>query len=377
MLHFLKDFNAKEQLLGLVQLKGEKTPVLDLFKSNGEKLLAKKVSHYEKFHVLEDGTLAGALNDKDLTLTVNPELASFLSEGHLISIGDEYLSVVSTDPSANTVTVKARGYGDSPVTAHKAEDVVYVIAKMEGEGIITEDYKKTISKEIENYLQENTKSVHLTQQAIDLSQKDAVQLEAEETIAKVNEQAQELERSILYGKGFVDAEGNRSSFSGLKDLMQKYSGNILDAQKNLTDDALDLFIANLVNKGSTVNTFIINPLALNKVFKKMQNVVTINPQDQAKQVAGGVLVGYLPSTMGGQQINFVTSKACRPTDMFVVDDAKLNFIPRTNKTTGQDWVFTITPETNSSSAVVNKTIRTSGTIKVEDISTMGYIVNVF
>ena len=223
MLYFAKDFNAKEQILGYLKLKGKATPVVDLFRSNGEKLLAEKVSHYEKFQVLEDGKLTAKINDvTSTTFSVNPELAKFLSVGHQIAIGDEHFIVKSTDTSANTVTVYERGYASTPKSAHESGEVVYVVAKAEGEGVVTEDYKKTTSVEVVNYLQEFTKSVYITARAINTSQKDATQLEAEETIAKINEQGQELERAFLYGVGKQDPDKGRHTLSGLKNLMTKY-----------------------------------------------------------------------------------------------------------------------------------------------------------
>lgn len=269
MLHFAKEFNTTQQILGYIKLRGEPTPTLDLFRSNGEYLTAEKTSHYEKSHVLQDGKLASSLDNSSTDIVVNPELAHFVSEGHLLSIEDEYVSVKSVDTTTNTITVKSRGYGSTPVSTHTADTPVYVISKVEAEGVVTEDYKKTISKEIVNYLQENTKSVILTQRAINISHKDVNQLEAEETAAKLNEEGQELNRSVLYSKGNFDTEGGRHSIRGLKDLIITYGGSVYDAQKNLTDDKLDLFITSLLQKGSTVNAFILNPLALNKVFKRM------------------------------------------------------------------------------------------------------------
>lgn len=378
MLHFAKDFKAKEQVLGYIQLKGKPTPVVDLFRSNGEKLLAEKVSHFEKFQVLEDGKLTAKINDTtSTTFNVNPELAKFLSVGHQITIGDEHFIVKATDTSANTITVNERGYASTPKSTHESGEVVYVVAKAEGEGVVTEDYKKTASVEVVNYLQEFTKSVHITERAINTSQKDATQLEAEETIAKLNEQGQEIERAFLYGVGKQDTDNGRHTLSGLKNLMTKYGAKIYDAQKDLTDAKLDLLFAELVNKGSEVDTFICNPLALSQVFKKMKNVVNVFQNEMNKQVAGGVITAYMPSTMGGKQINFVVSTACKPTDIFVVNSNALFFLPNQSKRTGADVVLNVVTETNVSSAVVNKTIRTVGTIKVEGVSKMAYIANIF
>lgn len=377
MLYFAKDFNAKEQILGYLKLKGKATPVVDLFRSNGEKLLAEKVSHYEKFQVLEDGKLTAKINDvTSTTFSVNPELAKFLSVGHQIAIGDEHFIVKSTDTSANTVTVYERGYASTPKSAHESGEVVYVVAKAEGEGVVTEDYKKTTSVEVVNYLQEFTKSVYITARAINTSQKDATQLEAEETIAKINEQGQELERAFLYGVGKQDPDKGRHTLSGLKNLMTKYGAKVYDAQKDLTDEKLDLLFAELVNKGSEVDTFICNPLALTKVFKKMKNVVNVFQNEMHKQIAGGVISAYMPSTMGGKQINFVVSSSCKPSDIFVVNSNGLFFLPNQDKQTGGDIVLNVVLETNVSSAVVNKTIRTVGTVKVEGVSKMAYIANI-
>lgn len=298
MLHFARDFNAKQQVLGLIQLKGKETPVVDLFRSNGEKLTSEKVSHYEKFQILEDGKLDQAINDTtSTTFTVNEELAKFLSVGHQIAIGDEHFIVKATDPSQNQITVIARGYANTPASTHNQGETIYVVSKAEGDGIVTEDYKKTRSVEVKNFLQEFTKSVTITARAINTSQKDAVQLEAEETVAKLNEQAQELERAFLYSVGQEDGDTGRHTLSGLKDLMTKNGAKIYDAEKKLTDEKLDLFFAELVNKGSEVDTFIVNPLVLSKVFKAMKNSVIVFQNEQSKQVAGGVIVGYMPSTM--------------------------------------------------------------------------------
>ena len=378
MLHFARDFNAKEQVLGYIQLKGKETPVVDLFRSSGEKLLAEKVSHYEKFQVLEDGKLTAKINDTtSTTFSVNPELAKFLSVGHQIAIGDEHFIVKATDTSANTITVNERGYASTPKSTHEIGEIVYVVAKAEGEGVVTEDYKKTASVEVVNYLQEFTKSVYITERAINTTQKDATQLEAEETIAKLNEQGQELERAFLYGVGKQDTDKGRHTLSGLKNLMTRYGAKIYDAQKDLTDEKLDLLFAELVNKGSEVDTFIVNPLALTKVFKKMKNVVNVFQSEMNKQVVGGVVVAYMPSTMGGKQIKFVVSTACKPSDIFVVNSNGLFFLPNQSKKTGGDIVLVVVPETNVSSAVVNKTIRTVGTVKVEGVSKMAYIANIF
>lgn len=378
MLHFAKDFKAKEQVLGYIQLKGKETPVVDLFRSNGEKLLAEKVSHFEKFQVLEDGKLTAQISDtSSTTFTVNEELVKFLSVGHQISIGDEHFIVKTKDVGAKQITVEGRGYAGTPKSNHANGATVYVVAKAEGDGMVTEDYLKTASVEVENYLQEFTKSVYITERAINISQKDAIQLEAEETIAKLNEQAQELERAFLYGVGKQDPDKGRHTLSGLKNLMTKYGAKIYDAQQDLTDVKLDLLFAELVNKGSEVDTFIVNPLVLSKVFKKMKNVVNVFQSEQGKQIAGGVIAGYMPSTMGGKTIKFTTSTACKPTDIFVVNSEKLFFLPNKSKKTGEDIVLAIAPETNVSSAVVNKTIRTVGTIKVEGIPKMAYIANAF
>lgn len=378
MLHFAKDFRAKEQVLGYIQIRGKETPVVDLFRSNGEKLLAEKVAHYEKFQVLEDGRLTAQINDTtSTTFSVNEELVKFLSVGHQIAIGDEHFIVKSKDVSAKQITVEGRGYADTPKSNHANGDVVYVVAKAEGEGMVTEDYLKTASVEVVNYLQEFTKSVHITERAINTSQKDATQLEAEETIAKINEQGQELERAFLYGVGKQDPDKGRHTLSGLKNLMTKYGAKIYDAQKDLTDEKLDAVFAEMVNKGSEVDTFIVNPLSLSKTFKKMKNVINVFQSEQGKQIAGGVITGYMPSTMGGKTIKFIVSTACKPTDIFLVNSEKLFFLPNQSKKTGEDIVLTVVQETNVSSAVVNKTIRTVGTIKVEGVSKMAYIANAF
>ena len=133
----------------------------------------------------------------------------------------------------------------------------------------------------------------------------------------------------------------------------------------------------MVNKGSEVDTFIVNPLSLSKTFKKMKNVVNVFQSEQGKQIAGGVITGYMPSTMGGKTIKFIVSTACKPTDIFLINSEKLFFLPNQSKKTGEDIVLTVVQETNVSSAVVNKTIRTVGTIKVEGVSKMAYIANAF
>lgn len=159
--------------------------------------------------------------------------------------------------------------------------------------------------------------------------------------------------------------------------MTKYGAKIYDAQKDLTDEKLDAVFAEMVNKGSEVDAFIVNPLSLSKVFKKMKNVVNVFQSEQGKQIAGGVITGYMPSTMGGKTIKFIVSTACKPTDIFLVNSEKLFFLPNQSKKTGEDIVLTVVLETNVSSAVVNKTIRTVGTIKVEGVSKMAYIANAF
>lgn len=85
----------------------------------------------------------------------------------------------------------------------------------------------------------------------------------------------------------------------------------------------------------------------------------------------------MPSTMGGKTIKFIVSTACKPTDIFLINSEKLFFLPNQSKKTGEDIVLTVVQETNVSSAVVNKTIRTVGTIKVEGVSKMAYIANAF
>lgn len=376
MLHFLRNFEVKEQILGLVKLKDKPTPTLDLFKPSGENLISEKVSHYEKFHVLDDGKLTAQLDGSSTTMTVNPELAKFVSKGHVLSIGDEYVMVKSTNTSNNTIEVFARGYADSPKSTHENGSVVYVVSKPEAEGEVTEDYKKTISKEIQNYLQETTKSVFLTKRAIDLSQKDFTQLEAEETLAKINEEGQELNRSCLYGKGKFDPDTGRHTMSGLKDLITKYGGNIFDAEKDLTEQKLDLFIAKMVNKGSELDAIILNPLAINTVFKKMQNTKFVSQGELKAEKLGGVPVAFVASTMGGAELRFIADRDCRPGDMFLVNTEDLKFVPVKDRKSGEDEVFRITPETNNSSAVVNKTIRTSGTIQIQNLSQTAFITNI-
>lgn len=376
MLHFLKNFEVKEQILGLVTRKDRKTPTLDLFKPSGENLIAEKVSHYEKFHVLDDGKLTAQLDGSSTTMTVNPELAKFVSKGHVLSIGDEYVMVKSTNTSNNTIEVFARGYADSPKSTHENGSIVYVVSKPEAEGEVTEDYKKTISKEIQNYLQETTKSVFLTKRAIDLSQKDFTQLEAEETLAKINEEGQELNRSCLYGKGKFDPDTGRHTMSGLKDLITKYGGNVFDAEKDLTEQKLDLFIAKMVNKGSELDAIILNPLAINAVFKKMQNTKFITQGEMKAEKLGGVPGAFVASTMGGAELRFIPDRDCRPGDMFLVNTEDLKFVPVKDRKSGEDEVFRITVETNNSSAVVNKTIRTSGTIQVKNLSQTAFITNI-
>jgi hypothetical protein len=376
MLHFLRNFEVKEQILGLVKLKDKPTPTLDLFKPSGENLISEKVSHYEKFHVLDDGKLTAQLDGSSTTMTVNPELAKFVSKGHVLSIGDEYVMVKSANTGNNTIEVFARGYADSPKSTHENGSVVYVVSKPEAEGEVTEDYKKTISKEIQNYLQETTKSVFLTKRAIDLSQKDFTQLEAEETLAKINEEGQELNRTCLYGKGKFDPDTGRHTMSGLKDLITKYGGNIFDAEKDLGEQKLDLFIAKMVNKGAELNAIILNPLAINGVFKKMQNTKFVSQGELKAEKLGGVPVAFVASTMGGAELRFIPDRDCRPGDMFLVNTEDLKFVPVKDRESGEDEVFRITKETNNSSAVVNKTIRTSGTIQIKNLSQTAFITNI-
>jgi len=205
MLHFIKDFNAKEQITGIVAYKGKPTPVLDLFRSSGEKLRAEKISHFEKFGILEDGNLAAAIADNAATsVVVNEALAKFIDVGYQISIEDENMIVTAVDTSTNTLTV-VRGYADTPKSAHANLTKVYVIAKSEAEGTVTEDYKKSKTVEVINYLQEWTKSVKITRRAKDLSYKDTTSLEADETAIKLNEEGQEMERAVLYSVGKLDA----------------------------------------------------------------------------------------------------------------------------------------------------------------------------
>lgn len=374
MLHFIKDFNAKEQITGIVAYKGKPTPVLDLFRSSGEKLRAEKISHFEKFGILEDGNLAAAIADNAATsVVVNEALAKFIDVGYQISIEDENMIVTAVNTSTNTLTV-VRGYADTPKSAHANGTKVYVIAKSEAEWTVTEDYKKSKTVEVINYLQEWTKSVKITRRAKDLSYKDTTSLEADETAIKLNEEGQEMERAVLYSVGKLDANNWRNSISGLKELITKYGGKVVDAQGDLTDEKFDLIFAELRNKGSEVDTIILNPLSLNKVFKKLQNVYRVS-NDQNKQIGGGVMVGYMPSTMGGNVIKFVASTTVREKDIFIVDSSKLFFLPTVDKNSGSNNVFDIVNETNENSAIVNKTIRTEGTIDVQQLHTMAYIAN--
>lgn len=377
MLHFARDFRVKDQVLWVIQLKGKQTPTLDLFKSNGEKLTSEKISYYEKFSVLQDGSLTEPLDIDDLTFTVNQELAKLLVKGYIVSIDEEYFLVESVNTTTNVVTVLARGYASTPVTIHADNSKVYIISKAEADGEVTEDYKKTNSVEVTNFLQEFTKSINITKRAANLTQKDFASLKGEETANKLNEEGQEMNRTVLYGVPKFDETDGRHSLRGLKSFITSYGGQVLDAEGALTDDKFDFFIAQLAQKGAELDTIICNPMAMNKVFKGLRNTINYTKDAQGNQIAGGVITGYMPTTMGGKQLKFILDTDCREKDIFIVNESDLKFLPVVDKESGEDIVLKKEKETNNSSAVDNATIRTIGTIKVLNPSMKGYITKIF
>ena len=362
----------------ILPLTGGKKTILNLFRI--EKPI-QYVSTYE-WYTTKARRLEGTITaDWDATTTtglpISAELAQTLFPNTILMVEDEYVKVKAVDKTANKIDVYRRWDLGSTAATHSNWTKIFVISNAEVEGGITAENVMSEKVRYENFIQEITDRLTLSKRAVNSSLKDYEDLVLEERQEKLETQLKKLQLNLIYGKPYKPAVGEADQSAWTAGGVKHYitTGGGVISTGALTQDNFDAFLTELANRESEVDVLIVNPFVKTKLAKLANYTEYVDAQQQNKDVyAGYNLLGFVSNTFNGRILQVVSSPLVKTNEIFAVKADYLRVYPVKDRLTGNTQLFDFVKETNTSSAVLDETLRTVYTTEIQKPDTMGIFV---
>ena len=379
-LHLSSDFNLKEWVSVILLLTKEVAPLLERAE-RWDKIQAPTITYYAQKKVAKEGTVKEAANSSATTIKVDQELWARLSAWYLLMIGDERIMVTAVGAnagewsSAYTPLTVIRGWGSTPASSISANAIIKILSKAESEFKITEDYKAFGEATFTNVVQTFTKSIYVTKEAAEYRHKTKENLLNDERQAKTNEQLREINKTLYYGVAVLDSATTgevRKTMGGWKEAINKAGGYILDAQGDISEDAIENVLLGIKQRGGMPEAIFLNSATKNFFRKVFKNKYIV--EDRHNQGAGTRL-SYFTSDVLGIDLPFIIDDAIETGDVFIGEWRPVIHVME-DPEFGVDILFTDYREPTNSQ-VIDETIKSTITAEFREASKEAFITGAY
>lgn len=374
-LHLSSDFNLKEWVSVILLLTKETAPLLERAE-RWDKIQAPTITYYAQKKVAKEWTVKDSALADATTIYVDEELGARLSAGYLLMIGDERIMVTAKASPANSKVALTviRGWGSTPASAISANAVIKILSKAESEFKITEDYKAFGEASFTNVVQTFTKSIYVTKEAAEYRHKTKENLLNDEREAKTNEQLREINKTLYYGVAVMDsATGEvRKTMGGWKEAINKAGGYILDAQWDISEDAIENVLLGIKQRWGNPEAIFLNSATKNFFRKVFKNKYIV--EDRHNQGAGTRL-SYFTSDVLGIDLPFIIDDAIETGDVFIGEWRPVVHVME-DPEFWVDILFTDYREPTNSQ-VIDETIKSTITAEFREASKEAFITGAY
>lgn len=374
-LHLSSDFNLKEWVSVILLLTKETAPLLERAE-RWDKIQAPTITYYAQKKVAKEWVVTDSALADATTIYVDEELWARLSAGYILMIGDERIMVTAKASPANSKVALTviRGWGSTPASAISANAVIKILSKAESEFKITEDYKAFGEASFTNVVQTFTKSIYVTKEAAEYRHKTKENLLNDEREAKTNEQLREINKTLYYGVAVMDSATweVRKTMGGWKEAINKAGGYILDAQGDISEDAMENVFLWIKQRGGDVEAIFLNSATKNFFRKVFRNKYIV--EDRHNQGAGTRL-SYFTSDVLGKDVPFIIDDAIETGDVFVGIGRPVVHVME-DPEFGVDILFTDYREPTNSQ-VIDETIKSTITAEFREASKEAFITGAY
>ena len=374
-LHLSSDFNLKEWVSVILLLTKETAPLLERAE-RWDKIQAPTITYYAQKKVAKEWVVTDSALADATTIYVDEELWARLSAGYILMIGDERIMVTAKATPANSKVALTviRGWGSTPASAISANAVIKILSKAESEFKITEDYKAFGEASFTNVVQTFTKSIYVTKEAAEYRHKTKENLLNDEREAKTNEQLREINKTLYYGVAVMDSATweVRKTMGGWKEAINKAGGYILDAQGDISEDAIENVLLGIKQRGGNPEAIFLNSATKNFFRKVFKNKYIV--EDRHNQGAGTRL-SYFTSDVLGIDLPFIIDDAIETGDVFIGVGRPVVHVME-DPEFGVDILFTDYREPTNSQ-VIDETIKSTITAEFREASKEAFITGAY
>ena len=286
-----------------------------------------------------------------------------------------------TDVTGDTLTV-VRGHAGTTAVAHAISLTVDILGMSSPEGVINTSFKRSPRTLIENFYQEFTEDVNVTERSLRRNHKDFEDMLSEERERAVWKQMRLLDRALINNTGVYDATDGQHVTKGFRNYVAERNG-ITQATIGYANGAfaaadLNTLYTTLHNRSSNVNVIVCNVAtknALVNIAKAEGNYTSNINQGDVNVNAGVYYDGIVTSGWDGRVLAFVVNKHVPAGAAMFVDTTTLNIVPSPDST-GGDLFFKTSVEPTSS-ALHTETLRTEIALEIQRADKQAYLANMF
>jgi len=323
-------------------------------------------------------TLSSNVDNATLDFVVNHELALSMKPWYVVKVEDEQLVVDVVNTTTDTITFVSRWDAWTGAVAHTAGVVVDIIWKTEWDWTITSDFVLSWRVRYENYFQEFTHTIELTQRALESSNKDRESLLLEERIAVMTKHLQFLNKAIRMQSWKYDTVEWKHIVNWYENFMLTnwavsqttlwYSSGAFDY-----DDFKALQLE-LMSRSSDAMFIHCNASTKNKLLSLVPDKYYVKNIQDAGNNAGAYFDWIIAEARDGRILRFIIDNSISGSQFALLDMDSFKLIPR-KALDGTDKMYKITPETEDSSKM-KETLRSQFTLKYQYPSMNAVLKNI-
>ena len=374
MLHLSTDFKLQEWVTAILDLVPARNLIMLERAEYGGNVESTELTYYSQKQVVRAGTVTAAAWASATTIIVDKDLFERITEGYLLMCGEEVIKVTAkttdtaTDGYALTVV---RWYGNTPATAISANAGVKIMAKVDREDGITEDYKAVDSDEFTNVIQDFSKTIYVTKRAAALKKKDMDDLLDLERLAKFDEMSQEIDKTLYYGRQNKNPSDKRTTMGWWKEAIANAGWVIFNANGTLSEDDFEACLLTIAQRYGEPELIALNAWTKNKIAKGWKNGVY--DESRGAQKAGGKLIAYVSDSLGAE-LPFVIDNQIENGHIFVGKARPLIHAMK-DREFGNDIFFAFYRE-SSSSKIIYESLQSTITAEFQYANKEAFIYNV-
>lgn len=255
-----------------------------------------EIKWYDSISNTLEGAVRGATWDGSATsgLGIDDLLASTINVGDVLRIEDEIVvvsAVTSRATGAATISVHARGAGNTTGAVHANTTPIYIVGSGHVEGTVDGDSILEDNIERKNFFQ-------LVEEPIQISKTSSQQRNDDVVISKLEEQRikaliralKKLNNSVIFGTASVGSKTTPRLSGGIRDFIANSASAInVNVGGAMTETALKSTLLEIAKRGGMPNLILCSP-EVKSVINGFNSSITRT--DRSERIAGTIVDYY-------------------------------------------------------------------------------------